>query len=253
MPMSVAKSPGKPAAGPPAQILVSGRDTAARQLLRAFVHFFAYHLFLARRGHRQVNAAGFRLDVAPTVFHPRVFITSEFFAKFILALDLTGKRVADVGTGTGILALAAARAGASQVVALDINPAAVATAQSNAAGNGLGDRVIALESDLLAALPPQPAFDVIISSPPSFPGEPRDVADRAWHAGPDYRDVANLFTEAKSRLLPGGVMYLLLSIRSDLTRFGALISAAGFQPRLVAEHSIWIDRFILFELRQSGD
>src|ERR1700680_5049281 len=82
MPMSVAKSPGKPAAGPPAQILVSGRDTAGRQFLRAFVHFFAYHLFLARRGYRHVNAAGFRLDVAPTVFHPRLFITSEFFARF---------------------------------------------------------------------------------------------------------------------------------------------------------------------------
>jgi len=247
--MSVARSPGKPAAGVRAQILVG----AGRQFLRAFVHFFAYHLFLARRGHRRVNAAGFRLDVAPTVFHPRVFITSEFFARFILTLDLTGKRVADVGTGTGILALAAARAGAAQVVALDINPAAVAAAQRNSASNGFGDRVIALESDLLSALPPQPAFDIIISSPPSFPGEPRDVADRAWHAGPDYRDVADLFAQAKSRLLAGGVMYLLLSIHSDLARFGALISAAGFQPRLVAEHSIWIDRFILFELRQSAD
>jgi ribosomal protein L11 methylase PrmA len=40
------------------------------------------------------------------VFHPRWFITSEFFASFISRL---GKRVADVGTGSGILALAAVR------------------------------------------------------------------------------------------------------------------------------------------------
>jgi release factor glutamine methyltransferase len=252
-PMSVARSAGKPAAGVQAQILVSGRHTAGRQFLRAFIHFFAYHLFLTRRSHRRVKAAGFRLDVAPTVFDPRVFITSEFFARFILALDLSGKRVADVGTGTGILALAAARAGASRVVALDINPAAVGTAQRNAASNNFGDRMIALESDLLAALPPQPAFEVIISSPPSFPGEPRDVADRAWHAGPDYRDIADLFTQAKLRLAPGGVMYLLLSSDSDLTRVGALISAAGFQASLVAERSILIERFILLELRQSED
>jgi release factor glutamine methyltransferase len=249
-PMSVARSAGKPAAGVQAQILVSGRHTAGRQFLRAFIHFFAYHLFLARRSHRRVKAAGFRLDVAPTVFDPRVFITSEFFARFILALDLSGKRVADVGTGTGILALAAARAGASRVVALDINPAAVGTAQRNAVSNDFGDRMVALESDLLAALP---AFEVIISSPPSFPGEPRDVADRAWHAGPDYRDIADLFTQAKLRLAPGGVMYLLLSSDSDLTRVGALISAAGFQASLVAERSILIERFILLELRQSED
>jgi methylase of polypeptide subunit release factors len=40
-------------------------------------------------------------------------------------LDLGGKQVAEVGTGTGILALAAARAGATTVVAIDINPNAV--------------------------------------------------------------------------------------------------------------------------------
>src|ERR1700730_14045582 len=184
--------------------LTSGPHGPLRRFLRALIHFFSYHLFLARRHSCVADAAGFRLLVLPTVFHPRIFLTSEFFAGFVLTLDLTGKRVADVGTGTGILALAAARAGASRVVALDINPAAVSTAQRNAVSNDYGDRMTALQSDLLAALPPQPAFEVIISSPPSFPGEPRDVADRAWHAGPGYRDIANLFTQAKSRLVPGG-------------------------------------------------
>jgi methylase of polypeptide subunit release factors len=90
------------------------------------------------------------------------------------------------------------------VVALDINPAAVAAADGNAASNGLGDRIVAMQSGPLAALPPQPAFVVIIASTPHFPGEPRDVADRGWHAGPDYRDVADPFTQAMARLAPGG-------------------------------------------------
>ena len=34
----------------------------------------------------------------------------------------------------------------------------------------------------------------------TFAGEPRDVADRAWHAGPGYRDIAKLFAEARERL-----------------------------------------------------
>jgi release factor glutamine methyltransferase len=79
------------------------------------------------------RVAGFRLTVRPTVFHPRYFLTSEFFANFLLAsLDLTGKRVADVGTGSGILALAAARVGAANVVAIDINPNAAEAAAENA-------------------------------------------------------------------------------------------------------------------------
>jgi release factor glutamine methyltransferase len=93
-----------------------------RRLLRGFIHFFSYHLILARRSTRMTQAAGFRLEVRSTVFHPRYFISSECFAAFIDRLDLAGKRVADVGTGSGILALPAARAGAQNAMALDINP-----------------------------------------------------------------------------------------------------------------------------------
>ena len=72
------------------------------------------------------------------VFHPGYFLTSAFFAQFLLTVDLNGKRVADVGTGSGILALAAAQAGAASVLALDINPNAAQAALENARANGFG-------------------------------------------------------------------------------------------------------------------
>jgi release factor glutamine methyltransferase len=220
-----------------------------RRLLRSTIHFLSYQLFLKRRTTIVSRAAGFRLTVPPTVFHPRVFITSEFFAGFLGTLDLTGKRVAEVGTGSGILALAAARAGAADVVALDINPNAARAAAANAEANGLGSRVTAVCANLLSAVAPRPLFDVILSSPPSFPGEPRDLADRAWHAGPGYRDIALLFEQARVRLKPDGCIYVLLSSDSDLDVLGGLIAQAGFHARLVAERSIIFESFILYELR----
>ncbi len=84
-----------------------------------------------------------------------------------------------------------------------------------------------------------------------MPGEPLDLADRAWHAGPHYRDIAALFDQARERLKPGGCLYLLLSSDSDLDLLGNLIERAGFQARLVAERSIFFELFILYELRPS--
>jgi release factor glutamine methyltransferase len=219
-----------------------------RRFLRGFIHFFSYHLILARRSTRVTRAAGFRLTVRPTVFHPRYFISSECFAKFIGGLDLRGQRVVDIGTGSGILALAAARAGAENVMATDINPNAALSAAENARANGLGDRVTAVCTNLLAAVAPRPLFDVILSSPPKHAGEPRNLADRGWHAGPNYRDIAALFEQSRERLKPGGRLYVMVSSDSDLDLFGTLIDQAGLRARVVHEQSIFIESFIIYEV-----
>jgi ribosomal protein L11 methyltransferase len=54
---------------------------------------------------------------------------------------LDGQRVADVGSGSGILGIAAVRLGAASAVCLDVNPDAVACARANAARNGVAAQV----------------------------------------------------------------------------------------------------------------
>ena len=141
------------------------------------------------------------------------------------------------------------RAGAATVTAIDVNPNAALSAAENARANRFENRVTAICSDLLSALAPSVLFDVIITSPPSFPGEPRDLADRAWHAGPNYRDIALLFDQARERLAPGGRVYILLSSDSDLDLFSALITRARFRARLAAERSLLIESFIIYALQ----
>jgi len=92
-------------------------------------------------------------------------------------------------------------------------------------------------------------FDVIITSPPSFPGEPRDLADRAWHAGPNYRDIASLFDQASERLAPGGRVYILLSSDSNLDLFSKLITRARFRARLAAQRSLLVESFLIYSLQ----
>lgn len=219
-----------------------------RRAFRSVVHFLSYKFILSRPDIRETYVAGFRLAVRPTVFHPKFFISSERFAEFIGTLDFTGKRVCEIGTGTGILALAAARSGAANVVATDINPNASLSANENAYANGLGDRVTGVCMNLMASIAPRPLFDVILSSPPKHAGEPKDLTDRGWHAGPEYRDIKALFDQARDRLKPDGRIYLMLSSDTDLDLFASLIAKAGFSQRKLKEYSLVVESLIIYEL-----
>lgn len=222
-----------------------------RRVFRKLVHFFSFHFIINRNRTAFTDVAGLRLQVGPGVFHPKIFLTSKFFAEFLQRQDFSGRSVVEVGTGSGILALSAAKAGAASVLALDINPEAVATATANATLNGL-PQVEARHSNLFSAVDESEKFDVVLSSPPSFGGEPKSMADRAWHAGPGYRDILPLFDQAAARLKPGGVMYLLISSDSNAALFDHLIQKAGFVSTRVGTQSIVIEEFYLYELRQQA-
>lgn len=86
--------------------------------------------------------------------------TTSLIIERLLANDLTGKRVIDMGTGTGILAILAAMRGAASVTAIEIDPAAEINARENVVTNGhpdidvrLGDAALlaGLETDIFIA------------------------------------------------------------------------------------------------------
>ncbi|HWE39971.1 MAG TPA: peptide chain release factor N(5)-glutamine methyltransferase [Isosphaeraceae bacterium] len=160
-------------------------------------------------------------EVAPAVLIPRP--DSEFVVvEFLNALrGSEGVVAADVGTGSGCLALACARSHPSaRFVATDISPEALAVAERNAQRLGLTDRVEFLPGDLLAPAEALGPFDAILSNPPYIPTadiaglEPgvRDHEPRlALDGGPDgLRVVARLVAEAAPLLKPGG--HLILEI-----------------------------------------
>ncbi|NHV61152.1 MAG: methyltransferase [Candidatus Verstraetearchaeota archaeon] len=89
--------------------------------------------------------------------------------------DIVGRTVADLGCGTGILALGAALLGAEYVVGLDIDPTAVSDARKTAMKLGMGFKVDFLVGDVKF---PGLKADVVIQNPPF--GVRRREADRAF-------------------------------------------------------------------------
>jgi len=96
--------------------------------------------------------------------------------------------VLDLCTGTGALAVVAARAGAASITVVDVNRRALAAAWVNVALQGR--RVIAHRGDLVDPVSDQ-RFDLIVSNPPYLPAEnehlPTRGPARAWDAGIDGR------------------------------------------------------------------
>ncbi len=77
-------------------------------------------------------------------------------------LLVPGVQVLDLGTGSGILSIAAAKLGAGHVLALDIDPIAVEAARANAEQNGVGDKITVEEGSLEAVVGSMQRFDLIL-------------------------------------------------------------------------------------------
>ncbi len=98
-----------------------------------------------------------------TGHHP----TTEFCLRQLVALRQSGlsQSMLDIGTGSGILAIAAAKVGYAPVDALDLDPEAIRVGRANARINGVADRICLVQRDL-SRLPLRPArqYDVICAN-----------------------------------------------------------------------------------------
>ena len=164
-----------------------------------------------------------RLLTLPGVFRPPS--DSWLLADAVRDGDLARDRsVLDVFTGSGVLAIAAAQAGASDVTASDISRRAVLTARINARLNGV--RIRALQGDVFEPVAGR-RFDLILANPPYVPGEsdavPARGSARAWEAGRDGRALLDRFCPAAgSHLSPGG---RVLVVQSSLSGERATLDA----------------------------
>jgi tRNA1(Val) A37 N6-methylase TrmN6 len=146
----------------------------------------------------------------------RVFPLSEDESLF-LAAHLHVKRgdvVLDVGTGSGIQALCAARR-AKHVVATDVNGKALAYARFNAALNGLSAKVEFVRCDCLSEMRAE-RFDLIVTDPPVIPTPPESHFFTHSDGGPFGTKVSSVvLREAVACLKAGGRLQMLCTALSN--------------------------------------
>ncbi|MGE0227585.1 MAG: peptide chain release factor N(5)-glutamine methyltransferase [Dehalococcoidia bacterium] len=227
-----------------ARVLAAGNDEPPPEVSARFEALLARRLsheplayILGRR-----ECYGLTFEVAPGVLIPRPDTETLIEA----ALDAVRANpharrlvnVVDVGTGSGVIALAVARhAPTAKVYAVDASTEALAIAGRNRRRLGLTDRVVLLAGDLLEALP-VPA-DIVVANLPYIPTadvdrlapEVRDWEPRAaLDGGPDGLDVIRALVEELPAHLAGEAAVLLEVGHDQAPEVARLLEAALGAP-----------------------
>lgn len=182
--------------------------------------------------------------VMPSVFNPKVPRTGEFLAAQ-LDSQLVGPatEVLDMGTGSGVCAVIAARH-ARRVVAVDINPEAVRCAGINVLMNHVEQKVDVRHGDLFGPVPAE-RFDIILFNPPFLLGTPQNDRDRAWRSN----DVAARFAaDIGAHLKPDGFALVLLSTFGDAPVFLEEFRKRGCTVRVLARRRFVNEALAVFRI-----
>jgi release factor glutamine methyltransferase len=156
--------------------------------------------------------------------------------------EMKDASVLEVGTGSGLVSLCCVQAGASSVVATDLNPAAVANARDNADTFGFADRlevrqVPRRDPGAWTVIRPNETFDFIISNPPWEDQKPVTVEQFALY-DPDFQLLDSLVQGARKRLKPNGRMWLAYGCVTAIRRIQEVAAKESLECRLLDERKL---------------
>jgi release factor glutamine methyltransferase len=224
-------------------------QSLAHRILRRFLHhtYRPLTIWYLRRD-RSFSLRGIRVVVKKGVFHPGLFFSTRFLIDHLEELELEGKRVLELGAGTGMISLFSAARGA-QVTASDISNAAIENIRENAQRSQLPLTVI--RSDLFDALAGS-RFDLIVINPPYYAADPRTESDFAWYGGKNLEYFHRLFAQLAAHIEAGGIVRMVLSSDCRLDQIEAIAHSNGFSLHKVAERAFFFECNTIFDVGRSS-
>ncbi|MFQ5628788.1 MAG: methyltransferase [bacterium] len=201
-----------------------------------------------RKKNAVTKVAGLRLKTMLDVGHPRFSPESKLLIRHLDTLPLQNKHVLDVGTGSGIIGVFAAKKGA-KVLAVDVNPLAVQLARENAILHGVEDKMQALEGDLFSKVLPVQRLDYIIINPVVCLSKLESFTQSATNEVNNSDTIARFLEQAQAFLAEKGKMILIFNSEMPLCRIDKKIRQSGFIIASIKQSMHVFGFFYIFELQ----
>jgi SAM-dependent methyltransferase len=201
------------------------------------------------RNDEEVRFEGLNFWVDRRVFSPSLRMSYSSFLASKFLKDVKGKRVLDVGTGCGVLAILAAKRNAKKVVAIDIDQIAVTNTKKNVTKFKYGKIITVFQGDLFSLKDSlfediDKKFDIIVSNLPIA------IRAKAWsHLETDLPELLERWAkELPNYLSSNGVAYLTWASFGDDQLLAKILSVSGLKVRDFEESTFGI-KWQLFEVR----
>lgn len=219
-----------------------------RRLVKIFI-YYTYRPYALRKlkSDQYYQWKNIRLLIKKGVFHPGLFFSTQFLLRELEKENISGKRLLELGAGSGLVSFRAAVRGA-KVTATDINPVAIEGLKLNFAQLGAESLPRIILSDLFDRIPEQ-KFDYIIINPPYYPRQPETEAEMAWYCGEHYEYFTKLFSTISSYMQPESRVWLSLSEDCNITRIMQIAADAGLALITKKTKYFWGEKNFLFELK----
>ncbi len=188
-----------------------------------------------------------RLAIAPEVFHPGFFFSTKFLLQYISKLPLAGKKFLELGCGSGLISMAAAKQSAL-VTASDINPVAVEFLKMNSRDNKTEMTVI--QSDLFGNIPKQ-SFDIIAINPPYYKKEPVTAKDHAWFCGENGEYFSRLFCELAGYINTNTEVLMVINEQCDREMINGFAKKNGFALQEVYGKKNMLEQLFIFKIQEA--
>lgn len=187
---------------------------------------------------------GITIQMHEEVFPPKFTLSTKILLDFLKPLNLSEKRVLELGCGSGIISLFAASK-AAKVTATDINKVALNMLREAAETNEIELNVV--YSDLFEHLSEE-TFDYIIINPPYYPKTPQNDKERAWFCGANFEYFKNLFAQLPKHLAPN--TWMILSEDCELEHIKHLANDQQLHLELIFEKSVVKEKNYIFSIQK---